>query len=75
MSDTEMTVLANGPIRIQGSFVIQDAEGSRFDLAGRTAIALCRCGSSEDKPFCDGSHRRVGFQSEVKARKLSPPKS
>jgi CDGSH-type Zn-finger protein len=42
-------------------------------LSGRTAISLCRCGHSENKPFCDGTHRKVNFQSEVKARTLPPP--
>ena len=45
----------------------------QFGLAGRTAISLCRCGHSENKPFCDGSHRRCNFQSEIKARTLPPP--
>jgi CDGSH-type Zn-finger protein len=51
--------------------------GKKFDLGGRLAISLCRCGSSNDKPFCDGSHREKGFQSELTARTLPPltPKS
>jgi CDGSH-type Zn-finger protein len=36
-------------------------------------ISLCRCGHSDNKPFCDGSHARVGFQSVVEARELPPP--
>jgi len=64
---------ANGPLRLSGNFVIKDPEGNSFDLSGRTMIALCRCGHSENKPFCDGSHNRVGFQSVVQARKLPPP--
>ncbi len=72
MEATKITVSKNGPLRIEGDFVILDAEGATFDLAGRKAIALCRCGHSENKPFCDGSHKRVGFQSEVKARALPP---
>jgi CDGSH-type Zn-finger protein len=36
-------------------------------------ISLCRCGHSQNKPFCDGTHARVGFQSEVEARELPPP--
>jgi len=50
-----------------------DVEGKPFDLAGRTTIGLCRCGHSENKPFCDGSHRKVGFESVCPARVLPPP--
>jgi CDGSH-type Zn-finger protein len=57
---------------VEGEFTICDAEGNAFDLGGRTAISLCRCGHSQDKPFCDGSHKRVDFQSEVRARALPP---
>ena len=68
MAETKITVKDNGPLRIEGEFIIYDAEGKAFDLAGRTAISLCRCGHSENKPFCDGSHKKVGFQSEATAR-------
>ncbi|MBI3939452.1 MAG: CDGSH iron-sulfur domain-containing protein [Acidobacteria bacterium] len=64
----------NGPLRITGSFVIKDGKGDSYDLAGRTTIALCRCGNSANKPFCDGSHNRTGFQSVVTATVLPPPK-
>ncbi len=71
---TKITVNNNGPLRIEGAdFTIYDAAGGAFDLAGRTVVSLCRCGHSENKPFCDGSHKRVGFQSEVTARQLPPP--
>jgi CDGSH-type Zn-finger protein len=63
----------NGPLRISGTFVIKDGQGREFDLSGRTTISLCRCGFSQNKPFCDGSHGRQGFQSVVEARKLPPP--
>lgn len=63
----------NGPLRVIGDFEIKDAAGNAFGLAGRTVISLCRCGHSENKPFCDGSHARVGFQSTVEARELPPP--
>jgi hypothetical protein len=43
----------NGPIRIEGEFEICDASGAAFGLAGRTVISLCRCGQSENKPFCE----------------------
>ena len=73
MSDTNIVVSNNGPLRVSGKFVIKDAQGNAFDLAGREAISLCRCGHSNNKPFCDGSHNREGFQSEVQARALPPP--
>ncbi|MDE2757416.1 MAG: CDGSH iron-sulfur domain-containing protein [Acidobacteriota bacterium] len=75
MADTKLTVNKHGSLRITGDFTIYDAQGQAFDLGGRTAISLCRCGHSDRKPFCDGSHRRVGFQSEVKAVSLPPPAS
>ena len=74
MPTTKVTVIKNGPLRLEGEFSIQDAAGKEFGLAGRTVISLCRCGHSENKPFCDGSHNRVGFQSQVEARELPPPK-
>jgi CDGSH-type Zn-finger protein len=70
----KITINNNGSIRIEGEFTIHDAEGKPFDLAGRDTIGLCRCGQSENKPFCDGSHRRVGFESVCPARELPPPK-
>jgi CDGSH-type Zn-finger protein len=71
----EVTILCsnNGPLRVSGKFVIKDAQGNSFDLSGREAVSLCRCGGSANKPFCDGTHNRIGFQSEVQARKLPPP--
>jgi CDGSH-type Zn-finger protein len=70
---TKVTIVNNGPIRIEGEFVIQDSEGNSYGLSGRTVISLCRCGMAENKPFCDGSHKRNGFASECKARALAPP--
>jgi CDGSH-type Zn-finger protein len=69
----EIVCNANGPLRVTGDFVIKDAQGNAFDVSGRTTISLCRCGHSENKPFCDGAHNRNGFQSVVEARKLPPP--
>jgi CDGSH-type Zn-finger protein len=71
---TKITVNNNGPIRIEGEFGIHDPAGAEFGLAGRTVISLCRCGHSQNKPFCDGSHARNGFQDTVVARELPPPK-
>jgi CDGSH-type Zn-finger protein len=71
---TKITVSNNGPLRLEGEFAICDPEGREFGLAGRTMISLCRCGQSQNKPFCDGSHGRTGFQDQVVARELPPPK-
>lgn len=74
MPATKITPLSNGPLRIEGDFEILDPEGKPFGLAGRTALSLCRCGHSANKPFCDGSHNKVGFHDQVHARDLPPPK-
>ncbi len=68
-----ITVNANGPLRVEGEFTILDPTGKAFGLGGRTVISLCRCGQSQNKPFCDGTHKQVGFQSVVEARDLPPP--
>jgi CDGSH-type Zn-finger protein len=64
----KIIVKNNGGIRVEGEFELFDLSGKKFDLNGRTIVSLCRCGHSKDKPFCDGSHREVGFQSEITAR-------
>jgi CDGSH-type Zn-finger protein len=74
MSDpVEIVVKSNGSVRVTGDFVIKDETGKVFGLAGRTTISLCRCGHSSNKPFCDGTHKHVGFASPIEARDLPPP--
>jgi CDGSH-type Zn-finger protein len=59
----------NGPLVVEGPITIIDHQGNPFALpTGKPAIALCRCGQSANKPFCDGSHRQCGFQ----AAELAP---
>jgi CDGSH-type Zn-finger protein len=74
MAATRITVMNNGSLRVEGDFEIVDMNGNVFGLAGRTRVALCRCGQSNDKPFCDSSHKHHGFESVVEARELPPPK-
>ncbi|HLC14365.1 MAG TPA: CDGSH iron-sulfur domain-containing protein [Chthoniobacterales bacterium] len=74
MAATKITINSNGSIRVEGDFEILDLEGRAFGLAGRTAIGLCRCGHSANKPFCDGSHKTSGFSDPVVARELPAPK-
>jgi CDGSH-type Zn-finger protein len=58
----KITVRPNGPLRVEGPIVLVDADGKEWDLTGKPAVSLCRCGASEKRPFCDGAHNRVGFQ-------------
>ena len=74
MSKTKLTISNNGFIKIEGNFEITDAEGNVYGLEGRTALGLCRCGLSANKPFCDGSHRN-NFEHESKAFDLPPMKT
>jgi CDGSH-type Zn-finger protein len=71
---TKITVNKNGSLRVEGEIEIYDASGGLYDLGGRTVIGLCRCGASNNKPFCDGAHARCGFESEVVATALPAPK-
>jgi CDGSH-type Zn-finger protein len=53
----------NGPLVVQGAITITDHLGNEFAIPpGKDTVALCRCGQSKNKPFCDGSHRQCGFQ-------------
>ncbi len=73
MSDFKIIVRNNGPLRLEGDITIADQDGKGFGLAGRTVVSLCRCGQSANKPFCDGSHAKTGFESVCPARDLPPP--
>ena len=58
----------NGPLVIQGAVQVIDHLGNAFVIPpGKDTIALCRCGQSKNKPFCDGSHRTCGFVAAEKA--------
>ncbi len=58
----------NGPLVVQGPCKIVDHEGNEFAIPpGKDNVALCRCGRSQNKPFCDGSHRQCGFQAAERA--------
>jgi CDGSH-type Zn-finger protein len=73
MSDFKVIVRNNGPLRLEGDITIVDQDGKAFGLAGRSVVSLCRCGQSANKPFCDGTHAKVGFESVCPARELPPP--
>ena len=67
MSDVKVNVRDNGPFLVSGPITVEDAEGNLFDLGGKETVALCRCGASEKRPFCDGAHNRCGFESAERA--------
>jgi CDGSH-type Zn-finger protein len=62
MSETKITILKNGPLLVNGEVSITDSDGKPVQVPG-TQFALCRCGASTRKPFCDGTHSKIGFQS------------
>lgn len=65
----KITVRPNGPFIVEGDDVtVADTNGNVFEPA-RRPFSLCRCGASPKKPFCDGSHNRIGFQ----APETAPP--
>lgn len=59
-SGATITPYPDGPLIVRGDFLIQTADGREI-VPGRSTVALCRCGQSGSKPFCDGSHKVVGF--------------
>lgn len=63
---TTITTLDNGPFLVEGPILLTDAEKNQFHSESET-IALCRCGCSITKPFCDGAHSKLGFQAEERA--------
>ena len=63
---TKITTLDNGPLLVKGSVLLLDVEGHEF-RADRATVALCRCGGSTTKPFCDGTHSRLGFRAAERA--------
>jgi len=73
MSQTKLIINSNGSIKIEGDFEIVDTNGNAYGLQGRTALSLCRCGRSANKPFCDGSHKG-NFEHEAMAFELPPRK-
>jgi CDGSH-type Zn-finger protein len=63
----------NGPLVIEGPFTLVDHLGNEFTLpTNKPAVALCRCGQSKNKPFCDGAHKECGFIAEELAAPLPP---
>lgn len=69
MAEVTITPRDHGPYLVRGSLRLVDADGREWSV-DREVVALCRCGGSANKPFCDGTHARIGFQSQCRARRL-----
>ncbi len=67
MPEPEIKVTENGPYIVQGVSRIVDAAGNAYDVSDRPSVALCRCGGSTTKPFCDGTHSKTGFDAAERA--------
>ncbi|WP_250565679.1 CDGSH iron-sulfur domain-containing protein [Adonisia turfae] len=65
MADTEIFVLDNGPLIVKGEFSVTD--GDKQPYPKQEQVALCRCGASSNKPFCDGAHAKAGFEATERA--------
>ena len=63
MPDVKVTIRPNGPYLVAGPIALVDGDGNPVEApVGKPSSALCRCGSSSNKPFCDGTHATIGFQ-------------
>lgn len=68
MDPVEIKARHNGPYKIIGPIRLIDADGTEYDLTERgPTVALCRCGGSRTKPFCDGTHSQIGFEAAERA--------
>ena len=72
----KMTCRPDGPYLVEndGTLQLSDAGGKPIDLTGKAKFALCRCGASVTKPFCDGTHSKIGFQAAEGAVKAAETK-
>ena len=77
--DTTITPKVNGPLRVEGPVRILTPDGTEIPVPPRKdgtpaqVVVLCRCGASATKPFCDGSHKRIGFDSAAPPTLAPPP--
>jgi CDGSH-type Zn-finger protein len=62
-SPTRITPYRNGPYLVRGPFTMVDQDGNEIEVK-RPVVALCRCGRSQIRPFCDGTHKAIGFRAE-----------
>jgi CDGSH-type Zn-finger protein len=67
---TKITVVDNGPLMVAGEVILTDVTGQAYQSG--SPIALCRCGASTNKPFCNGAHAKIGFAAAERATTPAP---
>lgn len=67
MNGVTIKARENGPYLVTGPFTLTDADGTVYELPEGKAVALCRCGGSRNKPFCDSTHSKIGFAAAERA--------
>ena len=65
MAEVTIETIKNGPYIVKGDVELKDSDGNSYPVEKR--MALCRCGASTEKPFCDGTHSKIGFQAAESA--------
>ena len=65
MADVTIDIIKNGPLIVKGAVELKGSAGNSYPPENR--MALCRCGASTTKPFCDGTHSKIGFQAAERA--------
>lgn len=70
MTAVTIRVRQDGPLKVTGPITILDSEEREFVIPEGTSVVLCRCGHSSNKPFCDATHKRVGFVAEDTAPRI-----
>ncbi len=68
MPDVKIEIRANGPYRVTGPVDITDQSGNPYTIPEGQWVSLCRCGSSDNKPYCDGTHRDCEFEGASEAK-------
>jgi len=68
MSEVKIRLRDNGPLVVEGPVTLVDADGNQYTIAAdKPAIALCRCGQTANRPFCDGAHKACNFEAADRA--------
>jgi len=67
MKTPSIHIQDNGPLQVKGAFELVDAEGNKYEI--KQDVSLCRCGASDNKPFCDRSHEEIHFKSAPRAER------